>query len=251
LISTGELFSREEKEYLETENGQYLQTKSVLEKESPTILKREWERFIIEFSWKSSEIEGNTYSLLETEALLKESQYAEGKDRAEAQMILNHKKAFEYILVNQEAFSTITVDTIKRVHALLVEDLGVKIDFRDHPVGITGTLYRPPEKQKRIEDLMKQLVETVQKKESSFEKALLLLAVISYIQPFEDGNKRTARMVANAFLYSQNKAMLSYRSVSAVEYKKAILLFYEKNNISALKRIFTEQFAFAVKNYFL
>jgi Fic family protein len=82
------------------------------------------------------------------------------------------------------------------------------------------------------------------------EKALLALALISYIQPFEDGNKRTARLLANAILMAQNYCPLSYRNVKESEYKKAVLVFYESHNIDPLKRMFVEQFTFAVQNYF-
>ena len=250
LLASENILSQEEQAYLEKKNKKYAQTKRTLEEESPAILKREWERLIIEFSWKSSEIEGNTYSLLETEALLKESQYAEGKDRAEAQMILNHKNTFEYILANREMFSEASSENIKKLHEMLVEGLGVKMDFRNHPVGITGTLYRPPAKEKHIEELMSRMLDAVRAKEDPFEAALILLVGISYLQPFEDGNKRTARMMANAFLHAHDRAMLSYRSVPAVEYKKAMLLFYEQNNLSAIKKIFIEQFAFSTEHYF-
>lgn len=83
------------------------------------------------------------------------------------------------------------------------------------------------------------------------EKALVLLAMISYIQPFGDGNKRTARMLSNAVLLANDYYPLSYRSVDEVEYKEALLLFYEQNNLFHLKRIFVEQQKFAIENYFV
>ena len=94
------------------------------------------------------------------------------------------------------------------------------------------------------------MCELVNNKESIFEKALLLLVLISYIQPFVDGNKRTARIVSNAVLMNYNYCPISYRTVDAVEYKKAMLLFYEQNNISSFKEIFIDQFRFAVNTYF-
>lgn len=244
------IFSEVEKIRLETVNASYLQAKEKLQKESPAILKREWERLIVELSWKSSEIEGNTYTLLETEALLKEKQHAEGKDKAETQMILNHKKALDFILGRKDFFRDITVEKIKEIHALLVEDIEVKTDFRNHPVGITGTLYRPLPKYRDIDEAMNRMTELCLRTENIFERAFIFLILISYVQPFEDGNKRTARILSNAVLYAHDKSMLSYRSVSAVEYKKALVLFYEQNNISYIKKIFLEQFAFAVENYF-
>jgi Fic family protein len=90
----------------------------------------------------------------------------------------------------------------------------------------------------------------VNSKQSIFEKALLLLVLLSYIHAFDDGNKRTARIVSNACLIHNKHCPISFRTIDSVEYKKAMLLFYEQNNISAFKSIFIDQFEFAVKTYF-
>jgi Fic family protein len=90
----------------------------------------------------------------------------------------------------------------------------------------------------------------INSKENIFEKALLTLVLISYIQPFMDGNKRTARIVSNAILINYNYCPISFRTVDSIEYKKAMLLFYEQNNISSMKEIFITQFEFAVNTYF-
>lgn len=245
-----EIITEEETFHLEKINEKYLYSRKKLEKDSPAILRREWERLIVEFSWKSSEIEGDTYTLLETEALIKEHRLAEGKNKAEAQMILNHKKAIDFILENPNYFSKFETEKIKKMHTILVEGLDVKNNFRSHGVGIGGTLYRPLANQKELSQMTDKLSETIDKISNPFIKALVVLLMISYIQPFEDGNKRTARIVANGILYSHQKAMLSYRSVDVLEYKKAVLLFYEQNNISYFKELFLKQFEFAVENYF-
>ena len=245
-----EIITEKEIDSLEKMNEKYLYSKKKLEKESPAILRREWERLIVEFSWKSSQIEGDTYTLLETEALIKEHRFAEGKDKAEAQMILNHKKALDFILENPDFFSEFETEKIKKMHAILVEGLDVKNDFRSHGVGIGSTLYRPSANQKELARMTDKLSETIGKISNPFTKALVALLMISYIQPFEDGNKRTARIVANGILHSHQKAMLSYRDVDVLEYKKAILLFYEQNNIFYFKELFLNQFEFAVENYF-
>jgi hypothetical protein len=244
------LFSEKELERLEKANEKYVRTKDTLAKESPVIFRKEWERLIIELSWKSSEIEGNTYTLLETEALIKEMRFAKGKDRAEAQMILNHKKALDFILANKNYFGSIDLDKIIKTHELLTEKVDIKKDFRDHPVGITGTIYRPLPKRKGIEDAMKKLTETLSAITNPFVRAFIVLIMIAYIQPFEDGNKRTSRIIANAILHANDKSMLSYRNIDTIEYKKAVILFYEQNNISYIKEIFMTQFEFAVENYF-
>jgi Fic family protein len=87
-------------------------------------------------------------------------------------------------------------------------------------------------------------------KDNGFEKALLAVVLISYIQPFEDGNKRTGRMISNALLIANGACPLSYRSIDSLDYKKAMLIFYEQNNLSEFKQIFIEQNVFGVKNYF-
>ena len=90
----------------------------------------------------------------------------------------------------------------------------------------------------------------INEKENVFEKALLVLVLISYIQPFADGNKRTARIISNAILMNHQYCPISFRTVDSIEYKKAMLVFYEQNNISPFKNIFINQFEFAVNTYF-
>ena len=97
---------------------------------------------------------------------------------------------------------------------------------------------------------MEEMCDVINSKENGFEKALIAVALISYIQPFEDGNKRTGRMISNALLIQEGICPLSYRSVDSLDYKKAMLLFYEQNNLAAFKKIFFEQIDFSVKNYF-
>ena len=128
-------------------------------------------------------------------------------------------------------------------------DIAVK-NIRNIMVGITGTKYKPLDNSFQIKEVLKKMVDLINKKELFFEKAFLGLILISYIQAFEDGNKRTARMLSNAILLAHNSIPLSYRIVDIEEYKKASLLFYEINNISYFKQIFIEQFEDAVNNYF-
>lgn len=216
-----------------------------------TILKRELERFTIELSWKSSQIEGNTYSLLETEELIKNKKEARGHDKNEAIMILNHKIAFDTILEKKESFKEITVADIRTIHSELVKELDIKSGIRESAVGITGTKYLPLNNKWQIETALNELIVQTKKTTSVPEKALIFLAVIAYLQPFTDGNKRTSRMISNAILLANGYYPLSYRSIDEVEYKKALILFYEQNNLYHLKRIFLEQQRFAIENYFL
>lgn len=217
---------------------------------SPTIKKKEFERLTIELSWKSSKIEGNTYSLLETEFLLREGREAEGKSKLEAQMLLNHKITLEYIRSNEKLFQTITPALIIKIHDLLTKDLGISHGYRKTLVGIGGTRYMPLDNSFQIQEAIEKTCSLINNAPNVFEKSLLALSLISYIQPFEDGNKRASRLTANAILLANNASPLSFRSIDELEYKKAVLVFYELNNISNLKRLFMEQYEFAVKSYF-
>lgn len=216
-----------------------------------TIIRRELERFTIEFSWKSSQIEGNTYSLLETEELIKNRKEAKGHDRSEAIMILDHKSAFDIILEKRDSFKNISGLDIRSLHSELTKGLEIEQNIREFGVGITGTKYIPPDNRWQIESALEKIVSHVKTINNAAEKALILVAMISYLQPFADGNKRTARMISNAILLANGYYPLSYRSVDGVEFKKALILFYEQNNIFHLKRLFVEQQQFAIENYFV
>lgn len=215
-----------------------------------SLLKRELERFTIELSWKSSQIEGNTYSLLETEELIKNKREAKGHDSNEAIMILNHKSTFDVILDKKGTFKGIGVSDIRAIHAELVKGLGISTGLRLAGVGITGTKYTPLDNKWQLNEALQAFANHIDKLHSVPEQALALLTMIAYIQPFNDGNKRTSRMASNAILLANGYYPLSYRSVDEVEYKKALILFYEQNNIYHLKQIFVEQQQFAIDNYF-
>ncbi|QTY26083.1 Fic family protein [Flavobacterium sp. CS20] len=217
---------------------------------NPATYQKELERLAIDLSWKSSQIEGNTYSLLETERLLKEKHTASGKTKEEAIMLLNHKEALDFIIENKDYLTPITVSKIEDIHRVLTKDLGVEKNLRKRRVGISGTNYRPLDNEFQILEALKVACKIINNKDCVFEKALLALVLISYIQPFMDGNKRTSRIVSNAILLNYNHCPISFRTVESIAYKKAMLLFYEQNNISNFKNIFIEQFEFAVKTYF-
>lgn len=212
--------------------------------------RKEMERLGIDLSWKSSQIEGNTYSLLETERLLKEKQTASGKTKEEAVMLLNHKDALDFILDVPDYLKVLTVVRIEEIHALLTKELGVDRNIRHRRVGITGTNYTPLDNEFQIREALEDTVRLINSKPDIFEKALLALVLLSYIQAFTDGNKRTARIVSNGILIANGYCPISFRTVDSVDYKKAMLMFYEQNNIAAFKRIFIDQFLFAVKTYF-
>ncbi len=241
------IFSEDEKAHL-----RYLQ--SVFQKHLGEMSKNEYnkemERLGIDLSWKSSQIEGNTYSLLETERLLRESKTANGKTQEEATMLLNHKYALRFILNNPDYLEHLSVSHIEDIHQLLTKGLSVDKGIRRRRIGVTGTNYHPLDNEHQIREAMQDTCNLINGKKDVFEKALLTLVLISYIQAFSDGNKRTARITSNAILIANGYCPLSFRSVDSIDYKKAMLIFYEQNNLFAFKQIFMEQFEFAVNEYF-
>ena len=213
------------------------------------IERKELERLIIELSWKSSKIEGNTYTLLDTEKLILEHKEAPGHDKKEAKMVLNHKEAFEFVHNNKKAFLTLTRTNLEQLHGIIVKDLSVGTGLRQKPVGVIGSKYRPLDNIHQIKEAVEALAAAVSRANTPYAKAFLALIGISYIQPFEDGNKRTARLTANALLLAHGSAPLSYRSVEEKDYREATLVFYELNSIVPFKKIFIEQYVFAAQNY--
>ena len=241
------LLTDKEKIDLALMNETYLESRA---KMSPSLIKKEVERVTIELSWKSSQIEGNTYTLLDTEQLIKSGVEAKEKTHREAVMILNHKRAIDYIFAKPEFFIQLKLRDIEDLHRMLSTELDVTLGIRSHRVGITGTKYRPLDNSYQIKEALEQLIKTLNTTKNPIERAMIAVLMISYIQPFEDGNKRTSRILGNALLLAANYCPLSYRSVNEEEYKKAILLFYEQNSAYYFKQIFIEQFKFAVDNYF-
>ena len=241
------LFTQEEKIRLESAHKEFLANMETL---SDLEYRKEMERLGVDLSWKSSQIEGNTYSLLETERLLKEKQTAQGKTKEEAVMLLNHKDALDFILDNPDYLKELSVRRLEDIHSILTKELGVGNGIRKRRVGITGTNYRPLNNEVQIREALEDTCQLINGKENVFEKALLILVLLSYIQAFTDGNKRTARISSNAVLIAWGYCPISFRTVDSVDYKKAMLMFYEQNNIAAFKKIFIEQYEFAVKNYF-
>lgn len=212
--------------------------------------KKALEHLAIDLSWKSSQIEGNTYTLLETEQLLRDKETAAGRTKEEAVMLLNHKEALDFIIQNPDYLHPVTISKIEDIHHMLTKELDIDRHIRKRKVGISGTNYAPIDNEFQIIEALEQTCNLINQKENIFEKALLALMMLSYIQPFVDGNKRTARIVSNAILMNYHYCPLSFRTVDSIEYKKAMLLFYEQNNIHNFKQIFITQYEFAVKTYF-
>ncbi|MDR0294702.1 MAG: cell filamentation protein Fic [Prevotellaceae bacterium] len=117
------------------------------------------ERLVIDLSWKSSQIEGNTYSLLETERLLKDKQTAAGKTKDEAIMLLNHKDAIDFVVANPNYFLMLSISKMEELHSILIKELGVDRNIKTRRVGITGTNYRPPDNEFQIREALQLTVE--------------------------------------------------------------------------------------------
>lgn len=247
LLPAVTLFTDEEKAQLVSLQAEFRQHVSEMTENE---YRKEMERLGIDLSWKSSQIEVNTYSLLETERLLRESKTADGKTKEEAVMLLNHKDALHFILDNPDSLQNLTISHIEDIHQLLTKELSVDRGIRHRRVGITGTNYHPLDNEFQIREAMHDTCNLINSKDSIFDKALLTLVLLSYIQPFSDGNKRTARITGNAILIANGYCPLSFRSVDSIDYKKAMLIFYEQNNLYAFKQIFIDQFEFAVREYF-
>ena len=198
-------------------------------------------RLLIDLSWNSSRLEGNTYSLLETERLLELGEVAEGKDASETQMILNHKAAIE-LLVEQAAEVGFNRYTILNLHALLADNLLADPQacgrLRTIPVAIAGTVYHPLEVPQLIGECFDQILATAAAIADPFEQAFFTMVHLPYLQPFEDVNKRVSRLAANLPLIRENLSPLSFVDVPEQAYVDGTLGVYELNRIELLRDVF-------------
>ena len=206
-----------------------------------TYVRQVFSRLLIDLSWNSSRLEGNTYSLLETERLLELGEAAEGKDAREAQMILNHKAAIE-LLVEQASEVGFNRYTILNLHALLSDNLLADPQacgrLRAIPVAIAGTVYHPLEAPQLIEECFQQILDTAAVIADPFEQAFFAMVHLPYLQPFEDVNKRVSRLSANISLIRQNLCPLSFVDVPERAYVDGILGVYELNRTELLRDVF-------------
>ncbi len=220
-----------------TQRAELLKTGTVESKVSPagTYARNILNRLLIDLSWNSSRLEGNTYSLLETKRLIELGEKAVGKDASEAQMILNHKEAIEYI-IESAAEATISSHEVCSIHALLSENLlgdpSASGRIRQIAVGVGGTNYMPLENPHILKEYFQLFIDKLNLIEDPFEQSFFSLVQLSYMQAFEDVNKRTARLVANIPLIKKNLNPLSFMDVDPEAYVKALLGVYEKNDVS-------------------
>lgn len=206
-----------------------------------TYARQVYSRLLIDLSWNSSRLEGNTYSLLETERLLELGETAEGKDALEAQMILNHKTAIE-LLVEQATEVGFNRYTLLNLHALLSDNLLADPQacgrLRTITVEIGGTVYHPLDVPQLIDECFQQVLDTATAIHDPFEKAFFAMVHLPYLQPFEDVNKRVSRLAANLPLIRENLSPLSFVDVPERAYIDGILGVYELNRIELFRDVF-------------
>ena len=217
-----------------------------------TYARRILERLLVDLSWASSRMEGNTYDILETERLIRFGQEADGKDRKETMMILNHKEAIQYIVDNL-AEITLGRRDIFNIHALLADGLLVNPAMagrlRRLPVGITHSNYRPPGDEFEIEEEFNILIQKAAEIADPFEQSFFLLVHIPYLQAFDDVNKRTSRIVANVPLLKSDLAPMSFVTMNDRDYIDGLIGIYELNNVSLLREAYVDAYAASAENY--
>ena len=198
-------------------------------------------RLLIDLSWASSRLEGNTYTRLDTQNLLEFGQRAEGRDARETQMILNHKAAIE-LLVSQSEMMGLNRSTLLGIHAALSENLlndpADEGRLRERPVSITGTSYIPTAVPQVIKECFDHILACAGRITDPFEQAFFLMVQIPYLQPFTDVNKRTSRLAANIPLIRENMCPLSFVDVPEDVYTEGTLAVYEQKRIELLRDLF-------------
>lgn len=211
-------------------------------------------RLLIDLSWASSRLEGNTYSRLDTRTLIEFGQGAEGKEATETQMILNHKRAIEF-LVEEASTPVLTIHTatLRSVHALLAENLledrADEGRLRERPVQISGSRYIPTALPPLIHEAFERIATVATAIPDPFEQAFFLLVHLPYLQPFVDVNKRTSRLAANLPLLHANLAPLSFVGADAAAYIQGTLAVYERRTTDALADFFMEAYRHSARQY--
>ncbi len=198
-------------------------------------------RLLIDLSWNSSRLEGNTYSQLDTKRLISFGKEADGKKRLEAQMILNHKDAIEF-LVDSAGETGFDRRTFLNLHALLANNLlpdeAAIGRLRKIPVSIEQSVFHPLEVPQLIEEYFNQFLAIADSIVNPYERALFVMVQLPYLQPFDDVNKRVSRLAANIPMIKSNLIPLSFTEVPDKIYTEAILGVYEQNQINLLKEVF-------------
>ena len=210
------------------------------------------DRLLVDLSWASSRLEGNTYTRLDTQNLIEFGMLAQGKDQLEAQMILNHKAAIEMLVEHAEEVG-FNAYTFCNLHALLSENLlsdpGASGRLRTIPVDITGTVYQPLAIPQQIDEYFQRILTKADAIADPFEQAFFIMVHIPYLQPFEDVNKRVSRLGANIPLIRGNLAPLSFVDVPERPYVDAMLGVHELNRIELLTDVFVWAYERSCRRY--
>lgn len=209
-------------------------------------------RLLIDLSWASSRLEGNTYSLLDTQKLIEHGQAAVGKERREANMILNHKSAIEFIVKMADRIECDPA-TILHLHAILSKKLLADTAncgrMRQMPVDISGTTYLPLDVPQQIEELFSEVLEKARAIEDPFEQSFFLMVHLPYLQPFVDVNKRVSRLAANIPLITNNLCPLSFINVPQRAYVEGLLGVYELNRVELLRDVYVWAYTMSCRRY--
>ena len=217
-----------------------------------TYARRIADRLLIDLSWNSSRLEGNTYSLLDTRRLLALGVEADGHDPFEAQMIRNHRDAIEFLIDNVDA-TGFDRRTVLNLHALLANDLLPDPlsagRLRRIPVAIGGSTYAPPDAPQTIESDFDALLATLRAIDDPFEQSFFALVQLPYLQPFDDVNKRVSRLAANIPMIRRNLVPISFVDVPVDLYAKAMLGVYELNDHALLRDLFLWAYERSVEHY--
>ena len=220
--------------------------------EPGTYARQVLDRLLIDLAWNSSRLEGNTYSLLETDHLLKLGKLRDIDRVREAQMILNHKAAIEF-LVGAPMELDYNNYTLFNLHAILTEGLltnaASESKLRAIPVGISGTVYQPVNTPAVIEECFRIIFQKVAMIKEPLEQCFFLMVHLPYLQPFEDGKKRSSRLIANLPLIQNNLSPLSFIDMPTRDYVDGILAVYELNRVDLLRDVFANAYEHSASRY--
>ena len=199
------------------------------------------QRLLIDLSWNSCRLEGNAYSLLETQRLIELGAEAEGRDAFETQMILNHTEAIRFLVENIDELG-FNRYTICNLHAILANNLlpdeQAAGRLRRIPVGIEGSVFHPLEVPQLIEEYFDRILAKANAIRDPFEQSFFSMVHLPYLQPFDDVNKHVSRLSANIPLIKANLSPLSFVDVPRSLYTRALLAVYELGDTSLLREVF-------------
>jgi Fic family protein len=217
-----------------------------------TYAKQILNRLLIDLSWNSSRLEGNTYSLLDTKRLIEFGQEAERGDRREAQMIINHKEAISFLVSSADEID-FNRYTILNLHAILAQNLlddpAAAGRLRHIPIGIEKSTFEPLAVPQLIDECFNQMVTTAATIHDPFEQAFFIMVQLPYLQPFDDVNKRVSRLSANIPFIKRNLSPLSFTDVPRPTYTEAVLAVYELNKVDLLKDVFMWAYERSAQRY--